>query len=211
MFNSWKGLRVTFFFKVSYHFKCLHAEDDVHSRESYAQISKECIFQESRASALYHLVARAWHGHTKCGARHKTKTFNWILSYSADHTFWFIKICQKVFYRDLLLMLCLSLQISFQRDVEWKYSHVIDIMPACENGLCWSCSGLFWRLRLLSILAVSGKINIGGQLYLLVVIGQLSARHILLHVRSAKISCIFHTMAKISRGLPSSVFNCHDK
>ena len=35
---------------------------------------------------------------------------------------------------------------------------------------------------------------------MLVVIGQFSARHILLHVRSAKISGIFDTMAKISRG-----------
>ena len=46
---------------------------------------------------------------------------------------------------------------------------------------------------------------------MLVMIGQFSARHILLHVRSAKISGIFDTMAKICRGLPSSVFNCHDK
>ena len=40
---------------------------------------------------------------------------------------------------------------------------------------------------------------------MLVVIGQFSARHILLHVRPSKISGIFDTMAKISRGLPSSV------
>ena len=39
---------------------------------------------------------------------------------------------------------------------------------------------------------------------MLVVIGQFSARHILLHVRSAKISGIFDTVAKISRGLPLS-------
>ena len=76
-------------------------------------------------------------------------------------------ILKNVFYRDQLLMLCLSLQISFQRNVEWKYRHVIDIMPASENGLCLLCwnSGLFWRLQLLSIVAVGGKINIGGQLY----------------------------------------------
>ena len=134
MFNSCKELKVTFF-KVSYHVKCLHAEDDVHSRESYAQISKECIFQESRASTFYHVVACVWHGHTKCGARHRSTTFDWILSYSADQAFWYIEICLKVFYRDQLLMLCLSLQISFQRNVEWKYSHVVDLMPASENGL----------------------------------------------------------------------------
>ena len=56
MFDSCKELKVTFF-KLSYNVKCLHAEDDVHSRESYAQISKECIFQESRASTFYHVVA----------------------------------------------------------------------------------------------------------------------------------------------------------
>ena len=56
MFDSCKELKVTFF-KVSYNVKCLHAKDDVHSRESYAQISKECIFQESRASTFYHVVA----------------------------------------------------------------------------------------------------------------------------------------------------------
>ena len=151
---------------MSYHFKCLNARSagDVHARvflrkfctyaqiSQISQISKESIFQESRISTCYHVVApvKLWHGHTSCGARYKTKTmlqvWHLIGSFCALRTSYFDinknKKCMKVFYHIATNYWCcvFPCRSGFQENVEWKDNHVIDLMPASEIGL-FICQG----------------------------------------------------------------------